>query len=239
MGMGRGARSPQEALNAHAWAAEGGEEGGAAGPPADVQPCEARPLTSLFQIPEAGMRMAIHPAIHPQAVGSFHLPSPKSNPCMSQALFPSVAAGRTLAGPGGPAPLRPSGGRPQPRPPTGQLLPLRGPLTLLHRDPASTEAPLGALALVASHLGRRGTHGGSPVNVCRPTNELIHTPRRPRLGGELLPACGIKPDRKPRASACAALPAHPHVPKRLSISSPQPSLVRCPALQAEPQHPPG
>lgn len=34
MGMGRGARSPQEALNAHAWAAEGGEEGGgAAGPP--------------------------------------------------------------------------------------------------------------------------------------------------------------------------------------------------------------
>lgn len=185
------------------------------------------------------MRMAIHPAIHPQAVGSFHLPSPKSNPCMSQALFPSVAAGRTLAGPGGPAPLRPSGGRPQPRPPTGQLLPLRGPLTLLHRDPASTEAPLGALALVASHLGRRGTQGGSPVNVCRPTNKLIHTPRRPQLGGELLPACGIKPDRKPRASACAALPAHPHVPKRLSISSPQPSLVRCPALQAEPQRPPG
>lgn len=98
---------------------------------------------------------------------------------------------------------------------------------------------MGALALVASHLGRRGTHGGSPVNVCRPTNELIHTPRRPRLGGELLPACGIKPDRKPRASACAALPAHPHVPKRLSICSPQPSLVRCPALQAEPQRPPG
>lgn len=39
------------------WAAEGGEE--AAGRARTVQLCEARPLTSLFPIPGAGMRAAI------------------------------------------------------------------------------------------------------------------------------------------------------------------------------------
>lgn len=56
-------------------------------------------MTSLFLIPEAGTRMAIHPAIHPQAVSSFHLPSPKVIPACHKLCFPLSLPGELSLAP--------------------------------------------------------------------------------------------------------------------------------------------